>query len=108
LRPIPVYPRTLTLNTVEQVHAMQAVMGDLDICILRGHGLIAVGPSVEQATLTAIKLDTLAKMNLQAASLGKVPSIPDEDIAAFQSRLTRGNSSVDALWRYYSEWLVKG
>ena len=108
LKGIPVYPRTLTLNTAEQVHAMQAVMGDQDICILRGHGLIAVGPSVEQATLTAIKLDTLAKMNLQAASLGKVPSIPDEDIAAFQSRLSRGNSSVDALWRYYSEWLVKG
>ena len=108
LKGIPVYPRTLTLNTLEQVHAMQKVMGDKDICILRGHGLIVVGPSVEQATLTAIKLDTLARMNLQAASLGKVPSIPDEDIADFQSRSGKGNSSVEGLWKYYSEWLVKG
>ena len=108
LKGIPVYPRSLTLNTVEQVHAMQQVMGDRDICILRGHGLIVVGSSVEQATLTAIKVDTLAKMNLQAASIGKVPSIPDEDIAEFQNRAGRGNSSVEGLWRYYCEWLTKG
>lgn len=108
LKGIPVYPRSLTLNTLEQVHAMQQVMGQSDICILRGHGLIVVGGSVEQATLTAIKLDTLAKMNLQAAALGKVPSISDEDIAEFQSRAGRGNSSVEGLWRYYCEWLTKG
>lgn len=107
LKGIPVYPSTLTLNTVDQVRAMQQVMGEGDLCILRGHGLIVVGASVEQATITAIKVDTLAKMNLQAAALGKVPSIPDEDIAAFQARTRGGNSSADALWRYYSEWLVR-
>jgi ribulose-5-phosphate 4-epimerase/fuculose-1-phosphate aldolase len=108
LRGIPVYPNTLTLNTKDQVHAMQKVMGASDICILRGHGLIVAGSSVEQATITAIKVDSLAKMNLQAASLGKVPSIPDEDIEEFQRRTGRGNSSPEGLWRYYSEWLTKG
>ena len=108
LKGIPVYPRSLTLNTVEQVHAMQQVMGDGDICILRGHGLIVVGHSVEQATITAIKVDMLAKLNLQAASLGKVPAISDEDIAEFQNRSRGGNSSVEGLWQYYSEWLIKG
>jgi 3,4-dihydroxyphthalate decarboxylase len=108
LKGIPVYPRSLTLNTVEQVHAMQKVMGEGDICVLRGHGLIVVGSSVEQATLIAIKVDTLAKMNLQAASLGRVPSISDEDIAEFKNRERKGNSSVEGLWRYYCEWLTKG
>ena len=89
LKGIPVYPRSLTLNTLEQVHAMQEIMGDGDICILRGHGLIVVGTSVEQATLTSIKLDALARMNLQAASLGKVPSISPEDIAEFKDRAER-------------------
>jgi ribulose-5-phosphate 4-epimerase/fuculose-1-phosphate aldolase len=108
LKGIPVYPSTLTLNTKDQVHAMQKVMGASDVCVLRGHGLIVVGNSVEQATITAIKLDNLARMNLQAASLGKVPCIPDEDIEAFQQRTGRGNSSPEGLWRYYSEWLAKG
>lgn len=107
LKDIPVYQSSLTLNTKEQVHAMQKVMGDSNICILRGHGLIVAGTSVEQATITAIKLDTLARMNLQAASLGKVPPIPDEDIEAFQRRRGKGNSSPEGLWRYYCEWLAK-
>ena len=108
LKGIPVYPRSLTLNTVEQVHAMQQIMGEGDICILRGHGLIVVGTSVEQGTLTAIKVDALAKMNLQAAALGNVPAISDEDIAEFQNRARKGNSSLAGLWRYYCEWLTNG
>ena len=108
LKGIPVYPHTLTLNTKDQVYAMQKIMGSSDVCILRGHGLITVGTSIQQATITAIKLDTLAKMNLQAASLGKVPSIPEEDSEEFRKRTGRGNSSPEGLWRYYSEWLTKG
>jgi 3,4-dihydroxyphthalate decarboxylase len=108
LKGVPVYPSSLTLHTKEQVNAMQKVMGTSNICILRGHGLIVAGTSVEQATITAIKLDTLAKLNLQAAALGKVPNIPDEDIEEFQRRTGKGNSSAEGLWRYYSEWLAKG
>ena len=87
---------------------MQKVMGASDVCILRGHGLIVAGSSVEQATITTIKVDTLARMNLLAASVGKVPTIPDEDIEQFQRRPGRGNSSPEGLWRYYCEWLIKG
>jgi ribulose-5-phosphate 4-epimerase/fuculose-1-phosphate aldolase len=108
LKGIPVYPHTLTLNTKDQVHAMQKIMGASDVCILRGHGLITVGSTLEQATITAIKVDTLARMNLQAASLGKIPAIPEEDIEEFQKRTGRGNTSPEGLWRYYSEWLKKG
>ena len=43
-----------------------AVMGDSDICVLRGHGVVVCGASVEDATIKAIKLDGLAKLNLQA------------------------------------------
>lgn len=53
LKGIPVYQSSLTLNTKDQVHAMQKVMGASDVCILRGHGLIVAGSSVEQATITA-------------------------------------------------------
>ena len=78
------------MNTKDQVHAMQKVMGASDVCILRGHGLIVAGSSVEQATITAIKVDTLARMNLQAASIGKVPTIPDEDIEQFSASHRKG------------------
>jgi len=104
---IPVYSSSLTLHTKEQVHAMMDVMGRKDVCPLRGHGLVVAGGSVEEATVRAIKLDTLAKMHLQAASLGKIPSIDEADVQAFSARGNLQGKSVGAVWRFYVEWLEK-
>ena len=101
---IPVYQSSLTLHTIEQVHAMLEVMGENDCCILRGHGVVVAGRTVEQATIRAIKLDHLAKMNLQAAALGNVPSISQKDIDAFLARRGAPDRSTDSVWRFYVEW----
>src|ERR1041385_4996979 len=41
LRGVPLYQSSLTLHSVEQVHEMLQVMGESDICVLRGHGVVA-------------------------------------------------------------------
>ena len=79
---IPVYSSSLTLHTDEQVHAMMAVMGDSDICVLRGHGAVVCG-NVSNSDDQAIKLDNLATLNLQAACSGKVPPISRRRPEAF-------------------------
>jgi ribulose-5-phosphate 4-epimerase/fuculose-1-phosphate aldolase len=104
---IPVYRSSLTLHTKKQVHAMLEVMRDSDVCVLRGHGIVVVGKTIEEATIRAIKLDHLAKMNLQAAALGNVPSIPQEDIDAFYARRGAPGRSTNSVWRYYVEWEKK-
>jgi len=108
LRGIPLYPSSLTLHSKEQVHAMLEVMGESDVCVLRGHGVVVAGKTIEEATIRAIKLDHLAKMNLQAATLGNVPAIPQDDIDAFLSRRGVPDKSQGALWRFYAEWEKKG
>ena len=107
---IPVYPSSLTLHSKEQVHAMMAVMGDNDICVLRGHGVVVCGRDVEEATIKTIKLDHLAGLNLKAASLGNVPSISQEDKNAFLGRTGgggHGGGGTETLWRFYCDWLEK-
>src|SRR5258706_1167387 len=108
LRPIPVFESSLTLHTKEQVHAMMDIMGDSDICIMRGHGVVVCGKNVEDATIKAIKLDALAELNLELARLGKSATISEADIAAFQNRTGKGDGSVQPVWRYYVERLTKG
>jgi 3,4-dihydroxyphthalate decarboxylase len=108
LRGIPLFQSSLTLHSKEQVHAMLEVMGESDVCVLRGHGVVVVGKSIEEATLRAIKLDHLAKMNLQAAAVGNVPSIPQDDIDAFLSRRGAPDKSQGPLWRFYAEWEKRG
>ena len=109
IKRIPVYQSSLTLHSLEQVHAMMEAMGDSDICILRGHGIVVCGSSVEDATIKAIKLDHLASLNLQAAMLGNVAAISHEDQHAFLTRKTTGmgGGGPETLWRFYCEWLKK-
>jgi ribulose-5-phosphate 4-epimerase/fuculose-1-phosphate aldolase len=104
VRGVPMYESSLTLHSVEQVHEMLAVMGNSDICVLRGHGVVVVGKTIEEATIRAIKLDHLAQMNLQAAALGNVPAIPQQDIDRFLSRKQAPGRSQEPVWRYYEEW----
>jgi ribulose-5-phosphate 4-epimerase/fuculose-1-phosphate aldolase len=107
IRGVPVFQSSVTLHSKEQVRAMMAVMGDNDVCVLRGHGAVVCGSNVEDATIKAIKLDNLATLNLQAAMLGNVASISQEDQDAFLSRKTTGmgGGGAETLWRYYCEWL---
>ena len=110
IKGIPVYQSSLTLHKVEHVREMMDVMGDNDICVLRGHGVVVCGSSVEDATIKAIKLDNLATLNLQAAMLGNVASISQDDQHAFLSRKSTGmgGGGAETLWRFYCEWLKRG
>jgi ribulose-5-phosphate 4-epimerase/fuculose-1-phosphate aldolase len=110
IKGIPVYQSSLTLHKVAHVHEMMDAMGENDICVLRGHGVVVCGSSVEDATIKAIKLDNLATLNLQAAMLGNVASISQDDQNAFLTRKSTGmgGGGAETLWRFYCEWLKKG
>src|SRR5262249_15729631 len=83
---VRVYQSSVTRHAVEEVGEMREVMGDSEIWVLRGHGVVVVGKTIEEATIKAIKLDHLAEMNLRAAMLGNVPSVSQDDIDRFLSR----------------------
>lgn len=99
---VPVFPRSLTLTRPELVWPMLEVMGQRDVCLMYGHGITVIGSSVEQATVRAIKLETLARVTWQATARGAVPDISREDLAAF-ARPDSGRRSDSAMpiWRYY-------
>ena len=71
--------------------------------MMRGHGITTCGKSVQDATITAIKLNELAEMNYRARLLGDPQPIPDDEIA----HITRGGNKEKSeargapLWRYY-------
>jgi ribulose-5-phosphate 4-epimerase/fuculose-1-phosphate aldolase len=106
---IPVYPRSITLTRPQLAQDMIEIMAGKDVCLMRGHGITAVGRTVEEATVKAIKLETLARITWQATQRGPVADIPAEDKDEYQSRGfgSRGRSS-EAVWRYYVQLLDRG
>jgi ribulose-5-phosphate 4-epimerase/fuculose-1-phosphate aldolase len=74
---------------------------------MRGHGITTAGGTVEEATLTAIKLNDAAKINYRASLLGKPEAIPPEDIDVIVGKSQPGTPGVHtaSAWRYYCRLL---
>jgi L-fuculose-phosphate aldolase len=98
LEGIPTYPRSITVTNNTLGEEFAATMPGR-ACLMRGHGITTCGATVEEATLTAIKLNELAEMNYRAHLLGNPQPIPDDEIAHFSAGSARTHGA--ALWRYY-------
>ena len=62
---IATYPRSVTVSNDQIGQEFAAAMGGKRACLMRGHGITTVGASVEEATITAIKLNELSEMNFR-------------------------------------------
>lgn len=96
---IPVYPRAVLINRPELGRDVARALGDKPACLLRGHGIVATGDSVEQAVVRALNLDALARITLQTASSGATPpELSREDIAELPDLGSRFNDVQ--VWRH--------
>ncbi len=104
---IPTYGRSITVSNEKLGEEFARAMGEKQACLMRGHGITTAGGSVEEATLTAIKLNELATMNYRASLLGKPEPIPTEDIETIMGSARERKRSMHSAsaWRYYCKWL---
>jgi ribulose-5-phosphate 4-epimerase/fuculose-1-phosphate aldolase len=107
---IPTYQRSITITTPTLGQDLVKAMDGATICMMRGHGITAAGPSIETASLKAIQLNELALMNYRAHLLGNPSPIAAEDQAVLRNRgaaRPQGSPSDGAQkyamssWRYY-------
>ena len=96
---VPVYGRSVLVNTAELGVEVADALGDAPACVMRGHGLVTVGRTVADAVSRAISLDALARMMLRAASAGKIPSPSPVDDLAQLPDLGAGFNDAH-IWRF--------
>ena len=97
---IPTYPRSITVSNDALGQEFAAAMVGR-ACLMRGHGITTCGQGIEEATLTAIRLNELAEMNYRARLLGDPQPIPADEIAQITSGKRRGGGHAASSWRYY-------
>jgi ribulose-5-phosphate 4-epimerase/fuculose-1-phosphate aldolase len=73
--------------------------------LLRGHGIVVVGDSLEYATVHAIYLERTAQMQWVASSVGKPTDMPQNDIDYMKENMVY--RSYDA-FAYFRSLLPKG
>jgi L-fuculose-phosphate aldolase len=101
------YHRSITVSNNTLGEEFAGAVGEKQACLMRGHGITSVGSSVEEATLTAIKLNDLAEINYRASLLGKPEPIPPEEIEAIVRPARQGNRATHtkSAWHYYCQLL---
>src|SRR5262249_51957077 len=102
LEGIPRYPRSILIQTPQLGRDLAQTLGSKSVCLMRGHGITACGPSVQDATVTAWRLNGLADVNYRAALLGSPEGISDADIDEFSRRSARvgGGRGASSTWTY--------
>jgi L-fuculose-phosphate aldolase len=99
---LPTFESPDPIGTPELGEQLAAALGTRRACLIRSHGLVTVGSSVEGAALAAINLEEAALMQWTASLLGTPRRMPDATIA--KRRTLWDNPVLCALvWRYYEE-----
>jgi ribulose-5-phosphate 4-epimerase/fuculose-1-phosphate aldolase len=96
---IPTYPRSVLVNSPALGRELADALGDKGACVMRGHGIVAVGATIEEAVSRALNIDALARMTLRATVNGRPPApLPPEDLSSLPDL---GSSFNDQqMWRF--------
>lgn len=69
----------IVINSAERGAALAEALGDKPVVLLRAHGFVAVGPSIQAAVFRAVFTEVSARVQLQAALLGGPIAALDEE-----------------------------
>lgn len=104
---VPVYERSVLVTRPELAKELMEAMGPKPVCIMKGHGVTVTGQTIEEATVRALNLNSLARVTLQLAQTGTAaPSIPEEDIRELPELGSNFNNQW--VWRHHVRLLEKG
>ena len=101
---IPVWPRSVLVNSTALGQEMAAALGARPVLVLRGHGLVsaATGPAeqaLRRAMLQAVAVNSLAAATLAVLRAGGTPrAIPPDDLALLPD--LGAGFNVDTMWRH--------
>ncbi|TAN20298.1 MAG: class II aldolase/adducin family protein [Actinomycetota bacterium] len=99
---IPTFRSSCLIGTDELGDELAEVLDDASAVLLRGHGLVTVGNTVEEATVNAVRVSQLADMTFKVKLLGGGSTISDGEISELLSPAVRSGDSrsYQSVWRY--------
>jgi len=101
---IPIYGRSVLISTAELGRDLAQALGSAPAVLLRGHGIVTVGATVQEAVVRALNIEILAKMLVRASARGTVDYEVDIDDRATMPDL--GTVFNDLyVWQYQRERL---
>ena len=94
---LPVYPDPALIHTIEQGDAVARTLGSKEAVVLRGHGSMVVGQSIEWVFAACVDLEEAAARFYKASLLGPVKVYNDDETERVMKG-RRKDSVVQKVW----------
>ncbi len=95
----------MLIRSRELGHALALALGDHPVILMRGHGSVAVGPSVRHAVFRAVYTEVNARLESEALRLGDVTFLSEQEAA----KATVTNAAlVDRPWELWRKRAMEG
>jgi HCOMODA/2-hydroxy-3-carboxy-muconic semialdehyde decarboxylase len=92
----------MLVRTLEEGRDLAKTLGEHTCALMRGHGAVIVGATVQRAVLTAIYLQVNANVVMQARGLGDLEWLSDEEIEK-SSETQFSPLAMDRAWEYFCQ-----
>ena len=99
---VPLYEEYGLVDTFEMGHRIVDAMGSSNIVVLKGHGNIVTGASIEETCITALWVEKTARLQYQAMLVGQPQALPEEEIKRVRQQVS-GGKAFERAWNYY-QW----
>ncbi len=97
---VPVHPDPTLIQHPEQGEAVARSLGDAAAVILRGHGAVIAGTSIEQAFAASVMLEDNALRAFRASQIGTPRTLQGAELS--QAKAQIGHPKVAAkMWHFY-------
>jgi L-fuculose-phosphate aldolase len=103
-RGAPVFEKYGLVDSFELAYEVADALGSHTICVLKSHGNIVVGESIEKVCVLTIWAEKSARYQYQAMLLGEPHWYPEGEIEKMNQQQLRGKGHVRT-WHYY-KWKV--
>jgi len=97
---IPFYDSVDLVRTKEQGLAVAEVMGDKLFVLMKNHGIVTAGRSLEEAVILAIDFEDAAKEHLMLSHFQNVRQVPVEIAQKMAAKLFVPEQ-LQMMWNYY-------
>ncbi len=116
---VPIYPDPIFIIDAQEGADLAKTLGQAPAVIIKGHGIVSVGKTVDEACMNALYLERTAKMQAMAHMLGYTGPTPEfiqsiqatsQKLMARARELGRGGAPAkhSAEWNYYADKVKKG
>ena len=109
----PIFPRPIYILDNEEGAALAKSLGDASAVMIKGHGIVTVGESIDEACINALYMERTAKILAIAGLYGYQGPTPDaiETLTASRKKLLRRPRDEmfhSADWNYYADKVKRG